>query len=345
MVGRAGARRFVRCPSGAGDHRGGASTGCRSRGRHCCTTRTCTGGVWWAASQAGRSQTRPRTVSSARTKGIHQRARRSSVADDAAIRITPRSRPRRRVRPGPTRRPRPQACAAGGGKQKIRGSLGRREITPRGLPTSSRAPRRVMHAGGVAVPTRWPTAPVRSLQTRAIARLTMNDSTAATQFLHNDLACKPDGPSQERAVLEYRSANRVFRTGDDREAVRSSRPRLAARRGDHDTGGGGRVDPSGGPVGFGRRPRREDEHLARATEWSRSASIRREGARARGGCSLPDAWRETDASDSYRETALRMGSSPRPRSAARRRRWVTSAPRRETRATCRSSTISNERSR
>ena len=114
-------------------------------------------------------------------------------------------------------------------------SLGRRDDHAETLAHHYGHALELMRAGGVAVSDEVGDRARAAFADAGERALTMNASAAAVQFYDQALALSPEGPSQQRALVEYRRAIAVFRTGDERrgEALEHARDSLLAA-GDHE---------------------------------------------------------------------------------------------------------------
>src|SRR4029077_10549875 len=114
-------------------------------------------------------------------------------------------------------------------------SLGRRDDHAEMLAHHYGQALELMRVGGIAVPDDVAGPALAAFADAGERALTMNASAAAAQFYDAALALSPDARSPERALLEYRRAIAVFRTGDERrgEALERARDELLAA-GDRD---------------------------------------------------------------------------------------------------------------
>jgi class 3 adenylate cyclase/tetratricopeptide (TPR) repeat protein len=208
-------------------------------------------------------------------KGFIQRARRSSVADEREygfLHVLVRDVAYGQI-------PRADRAVKHVAAARWIESLGRRDDHAEMLAHHYGQALELMRAGAIAVPDEVADRAGAAFADAGERALTMNASAVAAQFYENALALSPDGPSHERAVLEYRRAIALFRTGDERrgEELEYARDSLLSA-GDRDRAA--EAESLLAEVRWLEGDlRRRDEHLARATELVRDAPPSAEKAR------------------------------------------------------------------
>jgi class 3 adenylate cyclase/tetratricopeptide (TPR) repeat protein len=235
------------------------------------------GKVFWVGGVAGEwsADETAHLLHALERKGFIQRARRSSVADEREygfLHVLVRDVAYGQI-------PRADRAVKHVAAARWIESLGRRDDHAEMLAHHYGQALELMGAGGIAVPHQVADRARAAFADAGERALAMNASAAAVQFYDSALALSPDEPTPERALLEYRRAIALFRTGDEPrgEALEHARDSLLA------TGDSTRAAEAESLLAEVRwlegDLRRRDEHLARATELVRDAPPSAEKAR------------------------------------------------------------------